>query len=133
MSQSSPKYLDISLLLIRIAFGVSIILGHGWKKMINLFSGEPIQFLDPIGLGPAFSLGLVVFAEVVCGVFIIIGFKTKWATVPLIITMLVVIFMVQLDKPFNKLELPILFLVTYVCLFLLGSGKYSVDYLIQKK
>lgn len=130
---SSQKYSDLAILLLRLAFGSSIIIGHGWKKMLKLFSGEPIQFLDPIGIGQSLSLALVVFAEVLCGVLIIIGLKTRLATIPLMIAMFVAIFFVQISSPFGKMELPLLFFVSFFCIFLLGGGKYSVDHILKKK
>lgn len=130
--KQQKNYLDLSLLLIRLSFGFSIIYGHGWKKMIRLFTERPIEFANPLGIGESLSLGLVVFAEVLCGALIIIGYKSRLASIPLIFTMLVIIFLVQIGNPFNKLETPILFLVGFLCIFLMGSGKYSLDAYINK-
>lgn len=98
-----------------------------------LFSGEPVRFADPFGLGPTFSLALATFAEVVCSVLVLIGLGTRLAAIPLILTMLVALIYVHGGDPFPKLELPFHFLMIYLVLLFAGSGKYSVDYLLQRK
>lgn len=102
-------------------------LTHGIPKMMKLFAGGEIQFADPIGLGAAASLILTVFAEVICAALIVVGFKTRWATIPLIITMIVATFVVHADDPFGKKEFALLYAVGYLAISLLGAGKYSVD------
>jgi putative oxidoreductase len=125
-------YTDLALLLLRVSFGFSIIFGHGWKKLIALFTERPISFSDPLGIGESLSLGLVVFAEVLCGALLIIGFKSRLASIPLIFTMLVVTIFVKWGDPFNKIELPFLFLVGFLCILLMGPGKYSVDGMLKQ-
>lgn len=123
----STKGMDLALLLLRVVFGASMIIGHGWGKMMRLFSGDPIKFADPFGLGPTTSLILVVFAEVLCAALIIFGLFTRWATVPLIIAMLVAIFMVHLGDPFSKVEKALLFVGAFTAILLAGPGYYSLD------
>ena len=122
---------DIALLILRVVIGV-LMLVHGLPKMLTLFSGEPIQFPALIGT-PALSLGLAVFAEVVCSILIIFGFGTRLATIPLIITMLVAVLLVHGADPFAKQEMGILYLVSYVVLLITGSGKYSIDKMLADR
>jgi putative oxidoreductase len=79
------------------------------------------------------SLSLTVFAEVICSLFILLGFATRLAVIPLLITMLVAVFYVHGNDPFGKQEMGLLYLLTYVMLFIMGSGKYSIDNLLYKK
>ena len=116
----------IAKLLLRIAFG-GFMLTHGIPKMMKLFAGGEIQFADPIGLGATVSLILTVFAEVICAALILIGFKTKWATYPLIITMLVAAFIVHGNDPFGKKEFALLYAVWFLAISLLGACKFSID------
>ena len=122
--------IDLSLLIIRIAAG-GFMFSHGWGKMIKLFNGN-FEFGDPIGLGPEISLGLTVFAEILCAFLVLIGLFTRLATVPLIITMLVAVFVVHLDHDFGKKEIGLFYLFNYLVLFLSGAGKYAVDSLFKK-
>lgn len=124
---------DIALLLLRLAFGGFMAYAHGWPKLLKFFGDDPIKFYDPIGLGPEFALGLAVFAEFVCAILIVLGLFTRWATIPLIITMLVACFGVHLGDPFNKMEKALMYLIPYISLFLAGPGWYSLDMQLRER
>ncbi len=126
------KNVDIVLLVLRITIG-ALMLTHGLPKMEALLSGEPIQFVSVFGLSPAVSLGLTVFAEVFCSILILVGFGTRLAAIPLIITMAVAAFIVHAADPFGKQEMAILYLAVYVVLLIAGSGRYSLDRLLTNK
>ncbi|HUH33266.1 MAG TPA: DoxX family protein [Daejeonella sp.] len=121
---------DIALLILRIVIGV-LMLVHGFPKMLTLFSGEPVQFPALLGT-PEFSLGMAVFAEVVCSLLIIFGIATRLATIPLIVTMLVAVLLVHGADPFTKQEMGLHYLLSYIVLLITGSGKYSIDQLLTK-
>lgn len=124
--------IDTALLTARIGIA-ALMLIHGIPKMMMLFSGAPLQFPAVMGMSAELSLALTVFAEVVCSVFILAGFATRLATLPLIITMLVAVFVIHGADPFAKQEPALYYLLVYVVLLMAGSGKYSVDYLLQSK
>ena len=126
------QQLDVILLLVRITIG-SFMLFHGITKFQTLFSSAPILFPDPLGIGATASLAFAVFAEVGCSVLILVGLATRFAVIPLIITMLIAAFVVLGTQGFVKQELALIYLLVYVTLFVTGSGKYSVDKLITAK
>lgn len=119
------------LLVLRVAIA-AFMLVHGYPKLQNLISGEPIQFVDFFGIGATASLALAVFAEFFCSLLLLIGLGTRLAVLPLIVTMLVAIFMVHAADAFDKKELACHYLLVYVFLLVSGSGKYSVDHLISR-
>lgn len=123
---------DTALLVARIGIA-ALMLSHGIPKMMMLFSGAPVQFPPVMGLSAEFSLGLAVFAEVFCSILLLAGFATRLATIPLIITMLVAVFIIHANDPFGKQEPGLQYLLVYIVLLFAGSGKYSVDYLLQHK
>ena len=123
---------DSGVLVLRIAIAV-LMLVHGIPKMGMLFSGGEILFPGLFGLSPALSLSLTVFAEVICSVFVLTGFGTRLAVIPLMTTMLVAILVVHANDPFTNKELAIHYLFSYAVLLITGSGKYSLDYLVQSK
>lgn len=123
---------DLALLLAR--FGIStLILTHGIPKLLSLLSGEPIQFASVMGMSAAVSLCLAIFAEVVCSVFILVGFGTRFAAIPLIITMAVAVFTFHAADPFKVQEMALLYMLAFVVLLFAGSGKYSLDYLFTRE
>lgn len=117
---------DIGILIMRLGAG-GMILTHGIPKIKRLFGDEPIQFMDFLGLGPIVSLSLAAFAEVLCAVLLIIGFKTRLATIPLIITMLTAALIAHSADPFGRKELPLLYFVIFVAILIFGGGKFSID------
>ncbi len=131
ISNTNTSNLSIALLILRVGAG-ALMLAHGIPKLQMLFSGD-IQFPGVMGLSPTISLALAVFSEVICSALILIGFKTRLASIPLIITMLIAVFMIHAADPFARQELGLLYLLLYIPLFLLGSGKYSLDAVMQKK
>jgi putative oxidoreductase len=127
----SETSFNISVLLMRITFGGLIFMNHGLTKL-KKFGTLQNTFSDPFDIGPMPSLLLVIFAEVFCALFIVVGLFTRLAAIPLIIAMSVVVFMINKGQPFNKSELPLLFLAAFVALLFTGSGKYSIDRAIGK-
>lgn len=128
----SANALHSALLICRIGIGL-LMLTHGVPKLMMLFSGAPVQFPGLLGMSPELSLGLAVFAEVICSIFLIAGFATRIAVLPLIVTMLVALFIVHGADPFGKQEPSLQYLLVYVILLFTGSGKFSIDYLLQAK
>ena len=120
-----------ALLLLRFGFG-ALMLVHGLPKMMMLFSGASISFPSVLGMSAGISLLLTVFAEVLCSVLIIAGLATRFAVIPLIVTMLVAVFVVHAEDPFANKELALIYLLGYAVLMIGGSGKYSVDYLMLR-
>ena len=123
---------NVGLLILRVSTGLIMLFAHGWGKLIKFSSIAP-QFADPIGVGPTVSLALAVFAEVFCAVAVIIGLKTRWAVVPLIITMIVAVGIVHGSDPWGKKELGIMYMISFLVLFFTGPGKYSVDGVMGKE
>jgi putative oxidoreductase len=123
---------DLGLLLVRLLAG-GMMLTHGLPKFDRLFGEGPVKFADPFGLGSEISLGLVLFAEVGCSILVMLGFKTRWATIPLMITMLVAAFYAHAADPFGKKELSLLFFTLFLSILISGGGRYSLDYMMVKK
>ncbi|PWH81269.1 DoxX family protein [Brumimicrobium oceani] len=123
--------INIGLLVMRVVIG-AFMLTHGWGKMLNLFSGEPIQFPDPMGIGATASLAMAVFSEVLCSILLIVGLGTRLAAIPLLLTMLVAGFIFHINDGFAKQELALLYGMVYLVITVMGAGKYSIDQLISK-
>ncbi len=122
---------DAGILFLRVAFGIMILL-HGIGKLHDLINGKS-DFPDPVGIGSFPSLALVTFAEFGCAILLIIGLFTRLALVPLISTMLVVVFIHEAHLDLSDKETPVLFLIAFIGLFFTGAGKYAVDEKIKKK
>ena len=118
--------INILLLALRITVGV-LILTHGYPKLVKLVTGD-FSFPDPIGLGPVLSLVLATFAEFFCSLLIIVGYRSRLAAIPLLITMLVALLVVHGDEPVFDHWNILLYIFSYAILINLGGGKYSLTY-----
>ncbi len=121
---------DLSSLLLRLLVGC-LMVHYGYAKYLNYDNILP-QFKDFIGIGSQLSFNLVIFAELGCGLLISIGLLTRLAIVPVFITMWVAYFIAHANDAFNDKSPAFIFLVLSVIIFLLGSGKYSIDYFLWK-
>ncbi|MCV9927746.1 DoxX family protein [Flavobacterium sp. LS1R49] len=126
------NYLSLITLIVRLTIA-ALMIGHGLPKLNTLLAGGVIEFPDPLGVGSTFSLGLAVFAEIICSFLLAIGLATRLASIPLIVTMLIAVFVVHAADAIDVKEMGILYLLIYLFLLAAGSGKFSIDNLISKK
>ena len=106
---------------------------HGTHKLEMLMAGGEIKFMDFLGLGTEVSLALAVIGELVAPLFLIVGFKTRWASIPAIITMFVAAFVAHSGEPIDEREHSLLYLIAFIAIALIGSGTHSVDSWLQKR
>lgn len=85
------------------------------------------NFPDLIGIGSKLSFILVIFAEFVCGFLVAIGLLTRLSVIPIFITMIVAFFIAHANDPFQEKALAFVFLFLSIVIFVLGSGRFSVD------
>ena len=116
---------NLATLLLRLGIGVLMIPTYGYGKWLD-FQAKKDGFYDFLGLGGSISMGLTIFSELFCSILLILGLFTRLATIPLIITMLVVI-SVHDWQLFGKHELAPAFLTGHLAILLLGPGRYSLD------
>lgn len=125
----SAVSIDLALLVLRVAIGI-LMLKHGIPKIKKLLSPEPIQFFNTFGLSERNSLKAAAFVEVFFSTLLIAGLGTRITVIPLLGTMVIAAFHTLKSQPFDKKELPTLFLLIYVTLLLGGGGKFSMDYIL---
>jgi len=126
----SDNGVSFAALILRIGAG-AIMLTHGFSKLMT-FPAKSGTFADPFHIGSTVSFSLVVFAEVFCSVFVILGLFTRLACIPLIIDMAVALGFVHHWQVFGDGERPALFLAAFLAILFTGPGKISVDRFIGK-
>lgn len=124
---------DIMQLIVRIGIPLMLIANHGYPKLMKLFSGDNIQFMNVFGMGETTSFVLVTISEFFCASLVIIGLFTRGAAVVLTIQFLILVFHIHWADALAIKELPIIYLVTFTYFLFMGPGKYSLDYLLHKK
>ncbi len=125
------SYKEIGLLVLRVGIG-AMMLKHGMAEVRD-FENAFHTFPDPFDISSEISYSLTVFAEVGCSIALILGLFTRLATIPLLITMLIVVFRVHSSDPWDNKELDALYGLVYLTLYFSGPGKYSLDYKRRKR
>lgn len=124
------KGVSFLILVVRVFFGV-LFFTHGLDKLMN-FNSIVGTYPDVLGFGSYMTLMVTIFCEFCCSLFLISGLLVRIMTVPMIISMGVAFFDVH-DAIMPEGELALIYFIVFIILFLTGPGKYSVDYLIDKK
>ncbi len=131
LTHYSSWQLNAGIFIFRIAFS-AMMLSHGWSKFNKALAGGDIKFANVFGLGKEISLYLAVFGEFICPLLIILGFMTRWFSIPVVITMGVAAFHVHAGDPFSDRESSLMYFFGFLLLVFTGSGNYSLDRLLFK-
>jgi putative oxidoreductase len=126
---------DIPALLFRLvlAYGFYMPAMMKWDDIgaiAGWFEGMGIPF-------PTLNAYLAATTEFAAVILLPLGLATRIISIPLIITMIVAIVTVHLGNGFNAgdngFEIPLYYILMLFSLLVTGSGKISVDHLINKK
>ncbi len=121
----SQALLGVIMLLARLCMGL-LFLSHGMQKWLAL--GEMSSgFPDPLHVGSAWSLILIIVIEVVCSVFLIFGFLFRLVLLPMIFAMGMAFFVIHDGMLDNGGELSLIYMLVFVWMYMVGPGRYSVD------
>lgn len=122
---------DIAKLILRLTVGV-MVLFHGVDKIINGISG--VKHLTVNAGLPEFLAYGVYVGEIVVPILILLGVYARVASLVLALNMLVAIFLAYGGSLFAlgkhgapSFELPFLYLIMSIVIFMIGSGKYAVN------
>lgn len=127
---SLTNQVSLAVFLLRVGFA-SFLLTHGYGKFQSFLAGDH-DFPDPLHLSPVVSHALTVFAEFFCSILLILGLFTRLAVIILIGCMAVIAFMIHGPDPIGDKEQALLYLLSFIAIFLTGPGKYSLDARIFK-
>ncbi|BFP41205.1 hypothetical protein FGF1_20500 [Flavobacteriaceae bacterium GF1] len=122
----------LGLLFLRFFGAFALIRTHGWPKLMDL-EGTMAHIPDPTGLGPTFSAYYAIFANVFCALLVMLGLFTRWASFAVISITLSGLFIVHAADPAKVQDTPLIYSIVFIALIILGSGKYSLDAIIEKK
>lgn len=124
-TKCSTGAFNIGTLILRAGLATFMI-PHGYDKLIH-FTRYNAQFINLFGIGKSASLGLDIFAELLCAGLVLMGLLTRFACIPLIIAMFVAVWKGHNGDLFGQGEHAALFFVGFLAVMILGPGKISVD------
>lgn len=132
-------YTNIGRLFLRLFVGVMFI-QFGVKQLVN-FNFMVDTFPSVLGMGPEVTLILMIVIEVVCSLLIMVGFLTRFAVIPPLVSMIFaenyLLSMLPSNVELHSIHysqpgyLPVMFVGIFFFFLLVGPGKISLDYFIS--
>lgn len=129
-------YSNLGRLFMRLFVGV-MFLQFGIRQLIN-FHEMSVDFPTVFGWTPSACLTLMIVIELVCSLFIMVGFLTRLSVIPPIASMIAAEWYIAHDLlPSTSLYvidstepgyLPIMFIGMFLSILIMGPGKISLDY-----
>lgn len=105
----------------------------GFFEVSFWFPNDVAAYGGVFAMFPVFFAWIGAFSEAVGGLFLILGFQTRIFSFLIVCTMLVAIFMQQLQNGmWNTLPAAGFLWVAFYTM-IIGSGKWGIDFLIAKK
>ena len=122
---------DFGLLWLRVLMGVGIAY-HGYGKV---FGGKIDRFAEGIASmgfpAPEIFAWAASLSEFLGGICIVLGLFTRQAALFVFVTMAVAAFIKHGADPLKRKELALAYWTISGALIFLGSGRFSLDYLIR--
>ena len=127
-------YPEMAKLILRLSVGW-VFIYHGSQKLFGGFGGPGVEgfgkWLSSIQIPyPEVSAWLASGSEFFCGLALVLGIYARWATLPLIVVMLVAIIYVHGANGFNisqkGFEYNFILIAALLTIFLQGPGKWGI-------
>jgi putative oxidoreductase len=128
------NYREYGPIFIRLFIGIFII----WGVQDNVFSFAHMKefsaFLEKRNVPfPLFSAFLSVYAQMICGVSILLGAWIRLTSIIFIINFIAAIIIVHLNDSFREMFAPLMLIFTGLFFLFHGAGKLSVDELLERR
>ena len=111
--------------LLRLGLGV-LFVAAGIMKLTNV--GGVVDLLSGIGFpGATFWAWLLLLVEIVFGLLVLVGWKVKWTTIPLIVVIVVAILTVSIKAGAMAALKDFVILTGLISLMLSGPGAFALS------
>lgn len=126
--------LNLAILTLRLCLAV-VFIGHGLQVAFGLFGGSDISGFSEMLVSLGFKAPMVwayvaAYTQLIAGLFLILGFLTRFAAFSLFIFMLVAMLKVHISKGFfmqtGGFEYNFVLICICIALMLSGSGKFAM-------
>lgn len=131
-SDAGSNLNNFALLFFRIAVSAELIAAHGLKKIgVGIACAEIVP--NPLGLPEFFNQAFATGANLIMPLFIIMGFMTRIASLPILAVTLTGFFVLHFHDPILIRDVPFVYSVCFLLLFCIGPGSYSLDNYLTSK
>jgi putative oxidoreductase len=130
-SALAPTSVAWGLLFMRVSASLLLLWVHGLPKLLH-WNLELQRIEDPFGLGASLTLGLAVFAEVLCPLLLMLGILARLACLPVLAVLAVALVVVHPDWTLEQGQFAWLLLILFGGLALTGPGPLTVQSLRRR-
>jgi putative oxidoreductase len=116
---------DLGLLFLRIGASLVLMIIHGIPK-IRHYASEAAAIEDPFHFGKRLTIGFAIFAEVVCPFFVIAGFATRLAALPVIVLTAIALVRVHPEWTAQQAQFAWMLIVLFGTIAIAGAGHYTL-------
>ncbi|MEJ0003050.1 MAG: DoxX family membrane protein [Pararobbsia sp.] len=116
---------DLGLLFLRVGASLVVLIIHGLPK-VRHYASEAAAIEDPFHFGRKITIGFAIFAEVVCPFFVIAGFATQLAALPVVVLTAVALVRVHPEWTAQQAQFAWMLLVLFGTIAIAGAGHYTL-------
>jgi putative oxidoreductase len=122
----------IVLLVLRVVVGGNMAWLHGWDKLQH-FGTKAATYPDPIGMGPKYSLMLMVAGEFFGAILMATGLLGRIGAFLVALTTGLMLFSIMHGTAWKDREVWELYFAASTTILLLGCGRFSLDTVVWKR
>ena len=127
-SDLGSAFNNAAVLIFRALLCFQMLRVHGLKKLGGNPDGEPEVVPNPLKLPPKLNQLIAGFSDIVAPVFVALGLATRLAVLPILAVTLTGYFVVHRRDAPGIRDVPYIYSLCYLYIFLVGAGTFSVDY-----
>lgn len=121
---------DLGLLFLRVGASLVVMIVHGFPK-VRHYASEAMAIEDPFHLGKKLTIGFAIFAELICPFFVIAGFATRLAALPVIVVTAIALVRVHPEWTAQQAQFAWMLIVLFGTIAIAGAGQYTLVALLR--
>lgn len=122
---------NVALLVFRVLLCYEMIRVHGLKKVAKA-NGEAEIVPNPLNLPPKLNQLIANFSDLVAPVLVAFGILTRFSVLPILAVTLTGYFVVHRKDVLSVRDIPYMYSLSYLFIFLVGAGSFSADFHIYR-
>ena len=130
-SDLGSTFNNAALLIFRILLCYEMFRVHGLKKMAKA-GGAAEVVPNPLNLPPKLNGLIADFSDLIAPVLVGLGFLTRLSVLPILAVTLTGYFVVHRKDVLSVRDIPYMYSLSYLFIFLVGAGEFSADFYIYK-
>jgi putative oxidoreductase len=117
---------DLGLLFLRAAGALFLLFVHGLPKLLD-FQAQLAVIEDPFHMGPALTLSMAIFAEVLCPLLILTGVLARLACLPILFLLFVALVFVHSEWSVEQGQFGWLLMIIFTSVLIAGPGRLALN------